>query len=324
MKRTIYLHVGPHKTGTTVIQKACLDNQHILEENGVSYPKMYFNHIGHHGLVNTVRRRDIADNDVQIFKDIERDILLSSENFIHFTAKDWAYLRDKLKSDFNFCIIYAWRRSSLKMYSIWQESVKHGSSATFQNFFYKDLVRPVGSKVLSQILTLDMLSDIFGRESLRVLDYDSLLSKGEVVDAFFSLVGVVPGSIDISNQSNGVKNASLDPETTEVLRCLNALSKQHGYPESSHMRESFFLRSDLVLEKVIQLKELMKNSREVMEVGNYFVDLRNEKLICEKYSDLIVSYENNKKVKNITTVNSDWTLNPKSVALLQEIYAKVS
>lgn len=31
----LYLHVGPHKTGTTLIQKTMLDNQGLLLQQGV-------------------------------------------------------------------------------------------------------------------------------------------------------------------------------------------------------------------------------------------------------------------------------------------------
>lgn len=33
----LYLHVGPHKTGTTLIQKTMLDNQGLLLQQGVFF-----------------------------------------------------------------------------------------------------------------------------------------------------------------------------------------------------------------------------------------------------------------------------------------------
>ena len=37
--KTIYIHVGPHKTGTTYIQNILKTNQKILRDNGVLIPR---------------------------------------------------------------------------------------------------------------------------------------------------------------------------------------------------------------------------------------------------------------------------------------------
>jgi hypothetical protein len=37
--KTIYIHIGPHKTGTTTIQHALFINETLLRKNGILCPK---------------------------------------------------------------------------------------------------------------------------------------------------------------------------------------------------------------------------------------------------------------------------------------------
>ncbi len=320
MKQTIYLHVGPHKTGTTVIQKASLDSQELLNENNLSYPQLFFNHLGHHDLVNIVRRRAIHNDDIERLKESQRNILLSSENFIHFTDQDYTYLCSRLGEDFDIKVIYAWRRSSLKMYSLWQESVKHGGYEPFHSYFYNDLIRPGQSKTLMQSIILDMLSKHFGRENLYVLDYDSLAKSGELVNTFFGIMGISPGAIDVSNQGDGVKNRSLDPETTEIIRCLNVLSRKYQLPQSSKARENFYNHQNDIQELIKKVHCLMVDEQNSTESGDYFIDRLCEKSVVEKYSDRILSYVPVNNKKDIKTISPDWLLHSEASSLIQEIY----
>lgn len=38
MKKTLYVHVGTTKTGTTAIQSFCIDNDEVLHRKGYCYP----------------------------------------------------------------------------------------------------------------------------------------------------------------------------------------------------------------------------------------------------------------------------------------------
>ncbi|MDR9826767.1 hypothetical protein RCJ22_14235 [Vibrio sp. FNV 38] len=322
MKKTIYLHVGPHKTGTTVIQKACLDNREVLDKYDVSYPSLFFNHIGHHDLVNTVRLREISDKHLGQLEAINSNILLSSENFIHFTQQDLQYLVGRF-SKFDIKIIYSWRRSSLKMYSMWQESIKHGEVASFHSFYYSDLVRPGQSKTLMQTLNVELLASKFGKDNLYILDFDSLSESNNLVKEFFDIVGVKGSEIDISTQSDGVRNESLDPRKTEMLRGLNALSKGLGLPVSSKTREAFSMHYDTIIQEVEQVLSLMERYIENVEVGNYLIDRSSEAGITQKFMPNIRHYQNKNRVKIIKIVNSDWLLNPLASQLLAEIHKKI-
>ena len=54
-EKTIYLHIGIHKTGTTAIQYNLLQNRDWLAQQGYLYPKSCFRLQGHHYLVTHLK-----------------------------------------------------------------------------------------------------------------------------------------------------------------------------------------------------------------------------------------------------------------------------
>lgn len=57
-KRKLYIHVGPHKTGTTTIQRGLVSNKAALQDMGYHFPDVCFNYNGHHNLVNDLTGSD--------------------------------------------------------------------------------------------------------------------------------------------------------------------------------------------------------------------------------------------------------------------------
>lgn len=322
MSKTIYFHVGPHKTGTTVIQKNCMDNRASLQAHGLSYPDLFFSHLGHHKLVDIVRRKDVSALSSEILNSIDLDILLSSENFIYFTHQDWAFIKRELSS-FDVKIIYTWRRSSSKMYSLWQESIKQGSDKSYYSYYYADLIRPGQSKQLMQTLTLNIYESVFGKENLIILDYDSLSLSGNLIKEFFDTIGLDGKLMANSEQDDGIKNASLDPELTEIIRCLNIMSRRSANLVGSQTRELFFKNVSKIEKEIKLIRELMMGYDDVIETGDYFVDKSNEKIIPERFSEQLVSYELKQDKNSFRIINSDWMMREGASRLLEKVYHKI-
>ena len=94
--KTLYLHVGPHKTGTTSIQKFMLDNQAILFKSNLVYPKQFVKIFGHHDFRQVIAERRIDDQVKTFFNDNDHDFVLSSEDLISLNKEDFEYLRASL------------------------------------------------------------------------------------------------------------------------------------------------------------------------------------------------------------------------------------
>lgn len=50
MDKTVYLHIGAHKTGTTALQYSATQSTDTLRAQGVDYPRVCWGGVAHHGL----------------------------------------------------------------------------------------------------------------------------------------------------------------------------------------------------------------------------------------------------------------------------------
>jgi len=320
-KRIIYLHVGPHKTGTTVLQKACLDNRNILEAQGIKYPNLFFNHIGHHKLVDIIRRKEITADVLAKVKSLNSDVIFSSENFISLNKDNWQYFFSSF-ADYQVKIIYSWRRSSQKMYSLWQESIKQGGVKNFTDFYYKELIRPGQSALLCPHIQLDKWSNFVGKANIKILDYDASKSSNSLIADFFNLLSIESSLINTEKISSGIKNKSLPPEVVEILRCLNRIYSSSNN-SSSYVREQFFKYSERVNEDVDNISNTMSNFCETLTVGDYFVDKISERKLLEDYKNNIVNYKENRHQSSVKIISPDWNLDSKSNDTLHRVYQKL-
>ena len=102
----LVIHAGPHKTGTSYIQKKCVDNYELLKGSRVLYPKTGIRAYGHHEIPRAVsngawRNSRLYSSFLEEIRDGEA-IFLSSENFSMLDSKGW----DEFGSDFNPLILY--------------------------------------------------------------------------------------------------------------------------------------------------------------------------------------------------------------------------
>ncbi|MFT4941271.1 MAG: hypothetical protein ACI88A_004339 [Paraglaciecola sp.] len=91
--KKLFLHVGPHKTGTTLIQKFLLDNSAELFKSNVVYPKRFLKFFGHHDFRDKAAQKAFSKEDVAFINDNEHDWLLSSENFISLDKNALEYIK---------------------------------------------------------------------------------------------------------------------------------------------------------------------------------------------------------------------------------------
>ena len=116
-KRTMYIHIGPHKTGTSSIQSFLSLNKSLLEKQNYLYPKSGLIFDGHHHLAKDV----LEDADTpplfggldDLQKEIlgsNQDVIISSEDFDEIrTTHQLNKIKDKFEDDFDFKIIMFFR-----------------------------------------------------------------------------------------------------------------------------------------------------------------------------------------------------------------------
>jgi hypothetical protein len=218
--RTLYLHIGNHRTATSSIQAFMAKNREPLRKQGVLYPYGAKRHLS---LINDLfsGKRDIAT----VSKDINNrcnnkkhpigSVVLSDEDIA--TRADLSLLAG-FKKYFKVKIIFSLRRQDLWLESWYLQNVKwqwkpalcHLTLDAFfarrAEFFWADY---------KQYIT--HLEALFGKENILLYPFERIQMPEGPIHAFAEQVGFrIDGSF--TNPPN--RNASLTPMVSEFMRCL--------------------------------------------------------------------------------------------------------
>ena len=133
MTTSIILHIGPHKTGSTYLQKL-MDNCNNDEFKDVNFVNFGIELFGHHKFVNSLRGWNQLDpNSINKFIKPNKINIISSENFVFLNHNEVVKLKNSL-SHFPIKIIYYYRDYINSWTSHWQELVKHGRDESFYEY----------------------------------------------------------------------------------------------------------------------------------------------------------------------------------------------
>lgn len=108
MTQKLYVHIGLHKTGSTLIQNFCTENRNLLASQGICYPQSAAKWNGHHLLAWSfgIKHPNYSEADgstEELTKAIREeadgsDILISSEDFEFMGALEMKTLRQNSRS----------------------------------------------------------------------------------------------------------------------------------------------------------------------------------------------------------------------------------
>ncbi|MGV3548298.1 hypothetical protein [Rhizobium sp.] len=221
----IVLHVGPHKTATTWLQRNFHHNAAALEKAGWLYPQMGERvAIAHHDLSDD--QKDILDPGsrkvAQIRKILDRaaeknlNILLSSEGFDKWRPNMLAKFR-QIVAPHELRIVYTLRDPVSLVYSIWQQKVKVGGPKTFPEHYAEQVRKADKSRALDPLSDIDKFAAV-ENSNLTVLLYDEIKrQKRDIFDVFCEdvlQVGTLP------HDDAGSANDREPLEMTEFMRAM--------------------------------------------------------------------------------------------------------
>lgn len=319
MENTLFVHVGPHKTGTTLIQKYLMDNRAQLYAQGMVYPKRFQSIFAHHTLRHLLFEKSLSDEDIELFNE-PHNFLVSSEDFISLEKSHWEYFQSLIKNK-RIVILYTWRRASLKLYSIWQETIKHGATESFFSYYHDHIARPGQSLMLSADLKLNMLSQVFGIHNIRILDYETCVRNDNLCNAFLKManIEVHDGFVKPERNKEAI-NKSMELEDIEILRVMNHHFKDVLESDVVKVKASYLKNIDNLTSLGLEtVKHRVSAYCRQLKVGNYYVDNRCEKVMSEKYRDNIVNYEPNSVMDTIKIARDEWIMSAEIQAKLQEL-----
>jgi len=268
--KTVYIHIGTFKTGTTSIQLFLKNNRERLQERGIYIPTTPI--LAHHPLpLSLIKQhsrwragwREFEGGPEEIWDrfvaEVEatdcQKILISSESFCDLVNENCReksqlfaeFLKSRL-GPYNVKIICYLRSIAPYLKGIYQESIKITSrkisfADEINNLFNRDSIHTRPS------LYLDFYADIFGEDSLIVREYskDKLL-EGDSVKDLLSILGCA----DLYTVNESIKsNPSLDDIQLSYKKALNAYTAD-SYALHQELADLIYLSRELGSQREIE------------------------------------------------------------------------
>lgn len=244
--KTLYIHVGTSKTGTTTIQTYCGINREQLKSKGVLFPIMPYhydritkNRNGHflyaniyeNGVRNKEKEEQVLKQEldyiVDCFKEYD-NVLLSEESIWWATATRrkglWKYLQEhSQQNNYQVKIIVYLRRQDQFMMSRYNQIIKTDTGGGTQRFYeyFKDMNGKYKC-VMNYRQRLDYMAKFFPKENIVVKRFDrSYFYNGDLNADFLHILGVEID--DTFAELPKDENLGISVQSGELKRVLNRL-----------------------------------------------------------------------------------------------------
>lgn len=300
--KTLYIHIGTPKTGTTSIQNFCGLNREKLKEQGVLYPIMNYHYerksvnrngyfltgtIKENGTRNKEKEKEVFDSELQYIVDCFKEndtILLSDESIWWATSTRRKGLWKDLKKhseqhNYQIKVIVYLRRQDQFMMSRYNQRLKTDFVASTQNFdeYFADMNGRFKC-VMDYRDRIDNIAKSISKENVIVKRFDrNYFYNGDLNQDFLNILGV---KVDDSfQQLKETANTGISVQSGEIKRVLNRL-KPITMAENNKLLEILNECENVLPESNTSLM----STDEVKNFMEQFVD-SNESIVDEYIGD---------------------------------------
>ena len=253
--RTLYLHIGTHKTGSSSLQKFLFENVEWLLTKGYYYPVegRYFlpmersQSLLAHSLrgerpnyiraeVEYSKRQCVAELIADIESSSAPAVIISSEHFCPCDRVTLIELQQILEPLFDqIKIVVYLRRQDQRLESGYNQRVKTGACVDSFNKIATRILHDNKPHMIDYYSMLESYADIFGKPNIIVRPFEKeQLAGGSVIDDFLAI-------LDVQSDSSVVRSTELNRSiSTEMLVLIRTLVT--GLPEPQRKKLSMLLR----------------------------------------------------------------------------------
>ncbi|GAA6135066.1 hypothetical protein NBRC116188_18560 [Oceaniserpentilla sp. 4NH20-0058] len=315
MNRLI-LHIGPHKTGSTYIQRELFNSKEKLLTNNLLYPSTMLEMFGHTGLANSIKTNSLSDfkSEISDINNFSGDVILSSENFFNLDELGIKILEESLEyNDVEIIVFY--RQPTIRLLSLWHEYVKSGMTLSYSEFSSRHISKPFMSEELNISIKLNLFLKYFKSGDVRIIDYDESVANKNTLRSFMEAIGR-KGLLD---ESYAVINKRINFYDLEVLRCLHHLSK--GGELKGHALRLKYFKNRYIFKEILDKRifPFLSGNSIPLKIGGSFIDHAMADLMNNEYA-FKVSNNGNFEIENILLPSSVWMLNLEMVSEIHGIY----
>jgi hypothetical protein len=222
--KTLVLHAGPHKTGSTYLQYRLNKARGDLAAQSWSYPNYHVVNNSHVGVYSWLSGKGSGEDMEASFKNLvseQNRWILSCEDYIYLSKEKLLKLKSFLDG-FNVQVVLYVRTPVDLWPSHWQELIRHGRDVTLLEYLaghmrWTDALEP---SIMNPFVQANKFSNVFGRDSIRMFCYENVIANGgDLFEHFWThILGI---SETAPYEAPRKINASQPAHKVEMLRCLN-------------------------------------------------------------------------------------------------------
>ncbi|WP_121064140.1 hypothetical protein [Chachezhania antarctica] len=235
-RKTVYLHIGSHKTATTSLQSTFSVSDALMEAAGVLFPKSGRKYQAHHPLAWQLRDQDTVDTPLDalgdwpaLFDEIDASpaevVVISSEDF------EWIPTLDRLedlKRRYDLRVLFYMRSPETYLESFYNQIVK--DFVTRETRTLETYMTEEGLFFLDNLRILSRWSKVVGQENVIVRLFDPDYLKGDIVTDFMDAIGCKAEIAFREPDVSVLHKVSLPPDALEYLRlCNRHLTQEDGH-----------------------------------------------------------------------------------------------
>lgn len=218
--RTLYLHIGTHRTATSSIQAFMHANNEILPGMGILYP---YNVRRHLQLANQILngQRDVAEvaRDLNARADSRKadihSIVLSDEDI---SMRGELSVLKQFRDHFDVKVIFSLRRQDLWLESWFLQNIKWQWNKSLSHCTFDEFLARRGEFHWAAYNSyVQHLEALFGKENIILQVFEKEQMRDGPVVEFARAIGIT--SMDGLTQPPHI-NSSQSPMMTEFMRCL--------------------------------------------------------------------------------------------------------
>lgn len=316
--KTVILHVGPHKTGSTYIQKILVGNRSGLKQHRITYPNIYFFALGQHRIVDVLKTTDdlltVRNSIEKEFSDFDYCIF-SSENFANLGISGLERCKEIFRG-YEVIVIYFIRRPSERIRSIWQEQVKYGSHQTLDSFLVDKLKNPFIKPIINPAPFLTNIIKSLQPARLAIVDYDSAADENALMRYFWKACALENIAGDVEDRVNSM----MPVEEIEFLRAMNFFASAEGCLDGTNVRDFFFQRKEQFMEYLTCFAAEVSKYKKDFVIGNWQIDSLVKNMMERDWAVHFVNEISLPCKKIVQTIDSTWQLDKKAISIVRDAY----
>ncbi|MBU2939559.1 hypothetical protein KO494_08395 [Lacinutrix sp. C3R15] len=285
--KTIYIHIGTMKTGSSAVQNYLVNNIDYLKENNVLYPQVNLkaqNYLAfslmdkvpkhvQHVLPNTAEElyQKLVD---EILKSEESRVLITTEIFSLVSSDKYLGVEASKRllhlldgHGFKFKIILFLRKQDDFLLSMYNQIIKRHN---FNNLYYEDIMTYYEENIdlFDYKTIINYWSNTFGVDNIIVKPY---LKEEDILNTFFKIFNL---NIE-SDKKAGLKNKSLGSKSITFLREANKFNIDKSDGDANNVlikiiKDSIEQEDDLKLTIEQKKYVLSKYVKSNLEISNCY------------------------------------------------------